>query len=396
MNNLKEENENTRDLDREKKLANFALLPPKEPKWPIKQYKRSIYMDNSIMPTRKYKPVHLVDGQCDIAHLNGKDVLIRDEYLNSDEAHAMLDKLLCDIHRGNLGFLDIVKSLEEIKEAKLYLCIADEDGNPVYKTMEEFLLGFMAMTRSDLSRMIKARDGYLWLHQTFAGNDEVLSLMPASLRFYYTLGRIPDEDRQNALKTILNARNGVPLTANDLIEWQQNSKAIAIDTAVKDNVIEVSQPEISNIQAEPDANAIASTSDANQEDVIQTDNLEVSKTGTNEIANTVETDSGGDQKPAEAYCSDVQTNSAFRWVTMEGHDYSFEDFKETLCAILQTGEFQQRVAEDAISHSMLKDLKPGEKTVRAEINDAIAAYNEGVNQIQKNSMLNYKEVENEQ
>ncbi len=105
--------------------------------------------------------VHLPAGQdYGMARINGREVPVTDEYLNSEEARSYLEQYRNCVRMSTLGFLESVDNLDSIEESKVYLCITDDKSQPLYRTWESFLKAETSLDRSMVCRIRAARDGY--------------------------------------------------------------------------------------------------------------------------------------------------------------------------------------------------------------------------------------------
>ena len=121
-------------------------------------------MQESIAVPYNYHPVHLPQGQdFGTAFINGRKVKVDDDYLNSQEARNLLEQLQQEVHRRYMTFLEIADHLDAIEESRVYLCIADESGAPIFHKWDDFLRSFVGLGRSMVSKMRSARNGYRWI-----------------------------------------------------------------------------------------------------------------------------------------------------------------------------------------------------------------------------------------
>ena len=143
-------------------------------------------MSETLVRQTAYRTVHLPQGQdYGFAKIGGLKVPVTEEYLNSKETRSYLELNRKRFHKSTLNFLESVDNLDRIEESKVYLCITDDKGEPLYRTWESFLKAVTSLERSMVCKMRAARDGYRWLKKTHEGKEDgMLALLPCNMNFY--------------------------------------------------------------------------------------------------------------------------------------------------------------------------------------------------------------------
>ncbi len=347
-------------------------------------------MQESIAVPHNYHPVHLPEGHdFGTAHINGRKVKVDDDYLNSLEARNLLEALRQKVHRRNMAFLEIADHLDVIEESKVYLCIADESGAPVFHKWDDFLQSFVGLGRSAISRMRSARKGYRWIEKTYGESaDTLLGRLPTNMNFFYILDQIPEQQREAAIKAVL--KDGVP-TAKALGQWRKNGKALAAlkaSIAIEEHEQSVHEDEEQNDDDAP-SSPESPASDPKPVSSPEPSSCMTPPARESELVHDVQAVAIPVDEALSYQTNDVeQAVDVLKRMRTTDEDYSFEDFTLVICGILQSVEYQKLVAEEAVEHSDRGDLKPGKKTVRNRINDAISAFSQGVNQAQLEIMSN--------
>ena len=339
-------------------------------------------MSETLVRQTAYRTVHLPQGQdYGMARINGHEVPVTEEYLNSKETRSYLELNRKRFHKSTLNFLESVDNLDRIEESKVYLCITDDKGEPLYRTWESFLKAETSLDRSTVCKIRAARNGYRWLKKTHEGKkDRMLALLPRNMNFYYQLEQIPENQRESALQTVLEHQDGNAVTAKALEQWRKSSKAIPAhmgaegDVRAESPVVlpETVQDDEESPSADMPANVECSEVDSLPETVQPPDICILSdeqKDTTIKTAITSDT------------CVEEKASELQRWETGKEIN-TFEGYSGLLIEILQNVEYQKLVAEDAIKHSDSGDLKHGESTVRERIDNAIADFKRGVNAAQ--------------
>lgn len=348
-------------------------------------------MHKTIAIPHNYHPVHLPEGQdFGIAHINGRKVKVDDDYLNSQEARSLLEKLQQKVHRRYLAFLEIADHLDVIEKSKVYLCIADEDGVPIFNTWDDFLQSFVGLGRSAVSKMRSARNGYRWIENIYGESaDTLLGQLPTNMNFFYILEQIPEQQREAAIEAVLKA--GVP-TAKALDQWRKNGNGIA-EPKPSIALVEPEQPVHEDGEQNDDDAPFTPESPASNPKPVSSPEPSSCMTlpaRESELVHDVQTVAIPTDDALSSQPDDVEKAVDVLKRMRETYDeYTFEDFTLVVCGILQSVEYQKLVAEEAVGHSDRGDLKPGQKTVRNRINDAISAFSQGVNKAQLEIMSNH-------
>ena len=353
-------------------------------------------MKESIAVLHKYHPVHLTEGQdFGTALINGREVKVDDDYLNSQEARSLLEQMQQEVHRRYMTFLEIADHLDAIEESKVYLCIADENGAPIFHTWDDFLQSFVRLGRSAVSKMRSARNGYRWIENTYGKSaDALLGRLPTNMNFFYILDQIPEQQREAAIEAVLKA--GVP-TAKALGQWRKNGKATAAPKA-SIALEEPEQPAHEDKASDDDDDDAQSAPDlpdlpaSNPKPVScpEPSSCMTPPTRESELVHDVQAVAIPTDDALSSQSDDVEKAVDVLKRMRETYDeYTFEDFTLVVCGILQSVEYQKLVAEEAVGHSDRGDLKTDQKTVRNRINDAISAFKQGVNNAQLEIMSNH-------
>lgn len=348
-------------------------------------------MQESIAVPHKYHPVHLPQGQdFGTALINGRKIKVNDDYLNSQEARDFLEQMKLKIHKRYMTFFEIADILDKIAKSKVYLCIADEGGTPIFHTWDDFLQSFVGLARSAVSKMRSARNGYRWIEKTYGQSaDTLLGWLPTNMNFFYILDQIPEQKREAAIEAVLKA--GVP-TAKALDQWRKNGNVIA-EPKPSIALVETEQP-VHEDEEQNDDDA-PSVSELPASDPKPVPSPEPSSCMTlpareSELVHDVQAVAIPVDEALSSQPDDVEKAVDVLKRMRETYDeYTFEDFTLVVCGILQSVEYQKLVAEEAAGHSDRGDLKPGQKTVRNRINDAISAFSQGVNKAQLEIMSNH-------
>ena len=333
---------------------------------------------SAIQVRTDYSPVRLPkELDFGIAIINGREVPVTEEYLNSAEARSFLEQQRIQIHKGTLAFLDIVDYLDRIAESKVYLCLADANGEPLYSTWESFLKGETSLDRHSLSKMRSARDGYRWLEQAYGSeNGSFLTQLPSNMNFYYQLEQIPEEQRETALNAVWDGRNGNTPTAQALEQWRKDAKALSAHK--KTEIVKKEQPAEQEKALADDTSA--PQVDAPAQPACETLSPETSVPPSKVYVRDATLEDLTDGDATSGNSSIIEQVELMPPYTRNNEEtVPFEDSAKWLVSLLENREFQKWVGEEAIGHSDRGDLKPGETTVRSRIDDAISTFKKGVN-----------------
>lgn len=375
-------------------ICNLWVMPRRDTMIvPINTPQYNTTMNSLIQPKSSLPQVHLVQGHdYGTAMFNGEEVPVTEEFLNADETRAYFDSLKQKVHKSSMAFLGIADALDRIEESKLYLCIPGDDGTPLFNTWEEFLQEYMSFGKSVLSKMRSARDGYLWLRDHFAEDTETLKRLPANMNFYYQLDMIPEDRREEALAAVLARNSSGTVTAKMLTCWRNEAKALAAHSGASD------KQRIHCLQTEEDgACPTAVNAETAEADIAATDTaLEAPALDTlNAVATTTAdlfdfsvplvSEVASQEGASIVVAPESSSTKSDVAATIERmHDpeanISFDDVMNVLTFYLEDEDFIALVAQDAMEHSDRGDLKEGERTARAILSDAFAAFQRGVNQ----------------
>ena len=343
-------------------------------------------MQEPIAVPHKYHPVHLPQGQdFGIAFINGRKIKVNDDYLNSQEARDFLEQMKLKIHKRYMTFFEIADILDKIAKSKVYLCIADEGGTPIFHTWDDFLQSFVGLARSAVSKMRSARNGYRWIEKTYGQSaDTLLGRLPTNMNFFYILDQIPEQKREAAIEAVLKA--GVP-TAKALDQWRKNGNVIA-EPKPSIALVETEQP-VHEDKEQNDDDAPSAPESPEPVSSPEPSSCMTLPARKSELVHDVQAVAIPTDDALSSQSDDVEKAvDVLKRMRTTDEDYSFEDFTIVVCGILQSVEYQKLVAEEAVGHSDRGDLKTGQKTVRNRIDDAISAFKQGVNNAQLEIMSN--------
>ncbi len=209
--------------------------------------------------------------------------------------------------------------------------------------------------------------------------DGLLARLPCNMNFYYQLEQIPEDQRDSALQTVLEHRNGRAVTAKVLEQWRKNSKAVPAHAASLDEMkVQTSEDMATMLEYEP---PVAEMSEKVEGLEMETQSEPVQVPSVT-VHSDEKQDTTVDTVPSDdALFAEKISDTFIRWEAGKEID-TFEDYIAILIGILKDVEFQRLVGDDAIRHSKNRDLKPGESTVREHIDEAIDDFKKGVNEAQ--------------
>ncbi len=327
-----------------------------------------------------YYPVHLPKCQkgYGTALINGRNVEVTEEYLNSNEAREYLETLSNQVHKGTLEFLEIVECLDRIAESKVYLCISDEHGKPLYPNFESYLKQIAGFDRTILSKMRSARNGYKWLQETFADRDAtLLAKLPRNMNFYYQLEQIPEAERETALRSVVDGNNGDYLTAKRLEEWRKdtmpresNEKTHASNEEQHPRPVEAAQ-----VKEQPQ------TTDTLEPVSLETASNDVTALISESYSQVVV----AVEEPIAIQPSDSKSvidQAEDLLMRMKAGDalFSDEDFTTVLIGILQSEEYRNCLVKEKVEHTGKDGQKGDEPTSIERIEKAIEEFRKGLDE----------------
>ncbi len=147
-----------------------------------------------------------------------------------------LDELKRRIHRLTDNFIQVVIDLQEIRKEDLWKFEVDKDGNQIYGTFESFMDAEFGFRRAYYSRLNKAADAYKWLGE----NDSTLQKRVTQTRpaFYEALGKLPEGDRIETLKTLLDDKTQKQKGASLVRIWRNNHDGQSLPVETKEKSLE--------------------------------------------------------------------------------------------------------------------------------------------------------------
>ena len=127
----------------------------------------------------------------------------KEEYTEDEKIarKARLEELKKSIQKNTGHFIQVVVDLREIFARSLWTEEVDKNGKQIYKTFTAFMDAEFGFKKAYYSRLNKAAHAYQWLAETDSEIQKQIRV--ASPALYETLDSMPEEDRIDTLKTML-------------------------------------------------------------------------------------------------------------------------------------------------------------------------------------------------
>lgn len=187
------------------------------------------------------------------------------ETTKPDQDLQDFNRLTETVHKG---FWNAAEALCEIKSRKLYLCPKDKNGNPCFKTFDDYLNAEYGFGRSNFCRMSKAYQAYKLLYENYGESQPaLLKAIPENIDPFYEISMIPQEQVESAISDLAqDVANGIAITASHIRQWrtdhQQDTPTDKPATAGLHEEVEAESPTFtinSETTLEEDGNAIEIT-----------------------------------------------------------------------------------------------------------------------------------------
>ena len=138
------------------------------------------------------------------------------------EKQKRLTELKKRIHRLTDNFIQVVIDLKEIKDGELWQQEFDKSGKPLYTTFESFMDAEFGFKRAYYSRLNKAAHAYNWLGEHDKELQEQIKVVRPA--FYEALDQLPDEDKIETLKALLEDKSKKQKGASLISIWKKSHK----------------------------------------------------------------------------------------------------------------------------------------------------------------------------
>ncbi len=137
------------------------------------------------------------------------------------------------VRKGSQAYLEAVQALRDIQDQELYLCIKDAQGNPRYRTFEDFLKNEFGYTRSNYCRMKNASDTYQLFREKYGKKyQKLMDVLPQNVSVLYELSKIPEERHDEIMHFLSeDVSHGTPITRDRIIQLRKSGSAQETNTA---------------------------------------------------------------------------------------------------------------------------------------------------------------------
>ena len=276
------------------------------------------------------------------------EVVVMQNDPDSPERVKALNEKMAIAHRGFQGLWEAVEALQDICDQRLYLCIKDAQGNPRYRTFEDFLKSEFNYTRSNYCRLRKAHETYQHLEEKYGRSEkELICALPKSISVFYEISKFPAR-RQDEIMEALKAdvSSGTPITREHISQLRKRTQPLDIITVTSKTVDEDgANTSAENTSVTNDINESIESHDTETNGKTKTEKLIVKKEDTTVLTDSEEANLD-DVLPADD-CEDDGTD--------EENDYEKVRQKyDTLCKLMRDHEIHNYIAN---SSSVYEDFR---------------------------------------